>query len=92
MNEMVERVMKAITDAAPAGRWGAAVVTEAQARAAIEAMREPTDDMCRAGCRSIFQEPDAEWHAIGVMGEGWQAMIDNALGEKSDVRLQKSEK
>lgn len=70
MNEMIERVAKAIgktvyeTDRGGLTGWDANAV----ARAAIEAMREPTEAMLEAASGSI-----ARW--------AWPAMIDAALVE-----------
>ena len=91
MSEMVERVARAICEAdgvdpdkeicgmgvqlpigelAPA--WRARLK---QARAAIEAMREPTEAMTN--------QEGLHWgyscHVCGGLKEGWQAMIDDAL-------------
>jgi hypothetical protein len=66
MNEMVERVAKAIS--------GSGVTSPAslrKARAAIAAMREPTDEMLSAF--SSWAMP------IGYTKEGWSAAIDEAL-------------
>ncbi len=71
MSEMVERIARAIHDAAHKGLdfdWPREMRI-AQARAAIEAMRQPTDEMLYSG----------RW-PNDVMGENWQAMIDAALG------------
>jgi len=75
MSEMIERVGLAIQD-----EWqksgmlvGSHLETEAVARAAIAAMREPTQQMLLA-CRA--ERPPARTI------EDWQAMIDAALEEK----------
>lgn len=81
MSEMVERVAKAI-----AMHWGCAPQTydlnpdvrkdwAGYARAAIEAMREPTPNMILAG-----METDAEMTAIA-----YRAMIDAALKEPASA-------
>lgn len=79
MTEMVERVAKAIAEhggsnwetclKAPGQRM--AGMYRAMARAAIEAMREPTVEMCR----------DAAWDDYGPdeCQTCWRAMIDAAL-------------
>lgn len=75
--EMVERVEGAILSAMSRGGD-----SEAMARAAIEAMREPTEAMLKAGARRFSDCWSLE------PGEGldeepeqpiWQAMIDAAL-------------
>ena len=86
MSEMQERVTDAIMGAFEhipdkeyrrtiAGCW---------ARAAIEAMRQPTEEMCEAG----YSAGTGDWGgkydnrrelACGRMSPGWQAMIDAAL-------------
>lgn len=48
----------------------------AAARAAIEAMREPTEAMCDAGSLAW---PSGARYAGGEEAEVWQAMIDEAL-------------
>lgn len=84
MSEMVERVAEAIMRVDADGKisdyykW---------ARAAIEAMREPTEEMRRAGfensphdvggCRDQI-ESGREWMKLAVVGP-YQAMIDEAL-------------
>jgi len=62
---MIERVARAISRAEASDIMWEAFVPEA--RAAIAAMREPTEEMCGAGFH------DANYMAI------WQAMIDAAL-------------
>ena len=60
MSTMVERVAQA------------ARITSDQARVAIAAMREPTEEMIDAWIR-----------APGAIKGGWQGMIDAALGPKA---------
>ena len=69
--KMIERVAKAINEL---GRVDATNYRDrlAIARAAIEAMREPTDAMERAGLREVTI--DATWFK-----PAWQAAIDAAL-------------
>ena len=67
MNEMVRRVADAI------GEAGGVVITWSQARAAIAAMREPTDEMIVAAYKDPSFVPD-----LSPTGT-WQAMIDAAL-------------
>lgn len=90
MNEMVERVAKAVFDEAnrqqphPSDKeWAQASVQDkgaahSFARAAIAAMREPTEAMAVAGAKTV------EGH-VWLTGESihrrWQAMIDAALAE-----------
>lgn len=86
MSEMIERVARAIWASEYTSPWPDGdgypddeyrLVARKQARAAIEAMREPTDAMKAVdgihwgyGC-----------HVCGGLTEGWQAMIDAALSE-----------
>jgi hypothetical protein len=66
MSEIMDRVAKAIRDTAFEGGGSREI-----ARAVIEAMREPTEEM-----------RDAATHVEGVaeyFGEVWRAMIDEAL-------------
>ena len=85
MNEIVERVAKAIHEAAPEDNWsGWDELTDAdissgdpgrdtrrkQARAAIAALREPTGEMIEAAWASSLAED-----AKGT----WQDMIEVAL-------------
>jgi hypothetical protein len=67
---MIERVAGAINRTAPDG-------IEAQDRAAIEAMREPSTEMLETVLHEdgTFSERD---NAFGT----WRAMIDAALSEK----------
>ena len=84
MTDMIEQVAKAIFVASggnpenyihldPKG-W------HPHARAAIEAMREPTDAVMEAGCAS---NPPGSYHAgttlRDIIGAEWRAMIDAAL-------------
>ena len=66
MNEMINRVAKAIALRDTTDEF-------AMARAAIEAMREPTDKMLSAADYSGSLEEGSS--ALGC----WQAMIDEAL-------------
>ena len=90
MTSMVERVARAIAEAegfhlpndmslpyAEGSRIGKSM---AKARAAIEAMREPTDDM-----REAFHKDLGAWlnHAIEDDDHLWKAMIDAALKERT---------
>lgn len=53
---------------------------EVFARAAIEAMREPTEAMLEAGCRA---HPEGDYNGgtmlIGIIEAEWSAMVDAAL-------------
>lgn len=83
--EMVERVARAIEGVhdLPPG------VAERFARAAIQAMREPTEDVVIAGCTALAAIR-AELIAVEISGNNnsiarlkmrtrWRAMIDKAL-------------
>lgn len=78
MNEMIERIARAIhatkDDMTVYPWWHGNVdqcrLSRALARAAITAMREPTDGMVIAGCHH---------ENLGDMAGRWQAMIDKAL-------------
>ena len=75
-SEMVERVAKAIRavvathDDWDSIGYGAREMYRRDARAAIEAMRTPTPDMCSAG--EGYNYPD----------NTWEAMIDAALAKQ----------
>lgn len=75
MSEMIERVARAIMSEENPDSLDQ---YSAMARAAIEAMREPTDEM-----KNCSEE--VHWgyscHVCGGLKEGWQAMIDAALGK-----------
>ena len=76
---MIERVARAIRDVIPAGDD---YPTDA-ARAAIEAMREPTEAMmgdgADAGAHAVLNgELHPESRSVGLV---WAAMIDAALKE-----------
>jgi hypothetical protein len=71
---VIERVAKAIHTAANSSRteedqWCSDAMALAAARAAIEAMREPTKKMWEEG----------SWETGYVSEEAWHAMIDAAL-------------
>jgi hypothetical protein len=71
MSEMIERVGRALAE--QEGYAYDPLPYDARARAAIEAMREPTEGMVTAGGvqRNCF--------SCGGHVEGWQLMIDAAL-------------
>ena len=68
---MTERVARAIASAMGATDWRPYVGT---ARAAVEAMREPTVDMLDAALPNL---PD--W---GYLPDDWRAMIDHVASEQ----------
>ncbi len=81
MTEMIERVAKVMWETSHVGQaWGncspvQAAIYREDARAAIEAMREPTQEMKLAAYKAwtIRVANDAD------IGKIWQAMIDAAL-------------
>ncbi len=82
MSEMIERVAKALyLWQEGKSDWDAAEPESKEdareaARAAIEAMREPTEDMKQCS-------EEIHWnyscHVCGGLTEGWHKMIDHAL-------------
>ncbi len=50
-----------------------------EARAALEAMREPTEDMAERGCYAIAAEPGSSADSAESAKRCWQTMIDKAL-------------
>lgn len=82
MSEMIERVAKAIfADRYPGEDWKDYQKRDycGHARAAIEAMREPTEAMMAAvDCAGV----KAEWLSGKAWAAGYRAMIDAALSEK----------
>jgi hypothetical protein len=83
MNEMIERVARAIAER----RFGSSGkymwqdwTTEAEA--AIEAMLEPTEEMVDAGREGGEVNIDFDFNAAAC----WQAMIDAALNPAEDAR------
>lgn len=73
MSEMIERVARALAKLADNDNWNEFVP---DARAAIEAMREPTDAMMAAvDCAG----EKADWLSGRAWTAAWQAMIDEAL-------------
>ena len=92
MNEMIERVTAAIEAAIWAGLDPDTPDSDALARAAIEAMREPTEAMMKAarnteGMKAVDNAlVGAMIHGFTIPGnkkspleQAWQAMIDAAL-------------
>jgi len=70
---MIEKVARAIEKAELGNNW------EAQARAAIEAMREPTEEMAQRGGAHLGLSPRDRFS----MKAAWKKMIDAALNEKA---------
>ena len=73
MSTMVERVAQALQQEMGAAPLDETAASFALARAAIAAMREPTEEMLNAG-----HEARAKATVNGI----WHAMIDAALEEK----------
>lgn len=77
MSEMIERVARALFEDANGTSDGWENTNQTRwhiaARAAIEAMREPTPGMLQAG----YTEMD--YHAEGWLRAAWPLMIDAAL-------------
>ena len=71
MSTMLKRVAQALQQERGTAPFAEPASSFALARAAIAAMREPTDEMI-----------DAWIGAPGAITEGWQAMIDAALEGK----------
>lgn len=86
MSEMVERVARAIADADMEDYEGREALYNAFARAAIEAMREPTNNMRGIGFDEAYEhiEPSPYGPVVHAkIGQKvWQAMIDAALREE----------
>jgi hypothetical protein len=82
MSDMVERVARAIAAAGTIVDWDEMSVAcqeqfTKEARAAIEAMREPTEAMVDAAWAS-WEDVEGSKGFVGA----WQAMIDEALKQK----------
>jgi hypothetical protein len=80
MSEMIERMAKAMCDAHIPGSWQTAEWPQRhhyidQARAAIEAIREPTQAMIAAACDDFDKRGRGQQSYTHI----WQAMIDEAL-------------
>jgi hypothetical protein len=87
MTDMIERVAKAVKNCGvfPLGDMREYLSPEDAitiARAAVEAMREPTDEMNDAGADKCDGGCAEESCQCGFMGKIWTAMIDAALEEK----------
>jgi hypothetical protein len=78
MSTMVKRVAQALQQEMGTAPFDEPASSFALARAAIAAMREPTQEML-----------DAWLRAPGAIKEGWQAMIDCALRETDDEPVAK---
>jgi hypothetical protein len=79
-NEMVERVARALDamdEHTPQGGYSSPAAWRIHARAAIKAMREPTEEMIEEG-RQLMNLGDETLYPED-MREKWQAMIDVAL-------------
>ena len=96
MTDMIERVAQRLFQnmaASDNGAWETAdpMITRAcmsYARAAIAAMREPTDEMNDAGADKCDGGCAEESCQFGFMGKIWTAMIDAAL-ECSTKQIEK---
>lgn len=78
MSEMVERVAKVLQESC--ARDGMHIdVARHMARAAIEAMREPTEAMLTVGEDVIFDEQHEYGDELLKLPPAWQVMIDEAL-------------
>lgn len=84
MTDMIERVARVIhVQLEPWDAFGVdRVMWIKVARAAIAAMREPTDEMNDAGADKCDGGCAEESCQFGFMGKIWHAMIDAALEEK----------
>lgn len=79
-NEMVERVARAIQAFdGHAAAEGVKPGYEAIARAAIAAMREPTEAMMQEGALHLRMADDAVSTTANDAADTWRAMIDEAL-------------
>ena len=77
MSEMVERVARMLADLAdfaPDDDWH---LFKNKATAVIEAMREPTDAMCRAA--DALDSVSKGVLITPIPAKAWEAMIDEAL-------------
>lgn len=89
MSGMIERVARAIAlasldpetrEAVDPDRWEVADSYHDLARAAIEAMREPTENMLDFG--ACYEDQDHDIFDEGdISRDVWRAMIDAALSE-----------
>ena len=86
--DMVDRVAKAIAEASGFFDDGAVAGFRPIARAALQAMREPTNVMLDAAAaidenQIVRDNPGGAWDA--TQKALWAAMIAAALGEKTDA-------
>lgn len=85
MSEMIERVARAIWDATPNHSPAKGNGDQAwrffvdEARAAIEAMREPTSDMLRTADGVVLTDEELESGPYELTKAEYQSMIDKAL-------------
>ena len=88
MSDMIERVARALHDmhgAGPAYELAADDWRD-MARAAIEAMREPTQKMRLAGIAEYSRpDPTPEHESTLIFNAVWRAMADAALLSKVDA-------
>lgn len=91
--DMIEKVAKAIFDAMDVTDGLDSSSADRYARAAIEAMREPTQEMVEAGqeVNNLLPEDRDPPNAFlflshDEMTEAWQAMIDAALVPSPPLR------
>lgn len=84
-NEMIDRVAKAIYEVDGGKGWHLhSKFYLDSARAAIEAMREPTEAMKFSGgmwCEALMFEEDGEGIIFDDIGKVYEVMIDAALAE-----------
>jgi hypothetical protein len=78
---MIERIAQAIFDKDPEGLF-TIHHAEVYARAALEAMREPTKAMLDAADAAHPRGYGRETPLTTIIGTEWRAMIDAALKEK----------
>ena len=88
MSEMIERVAKALSEREGSGPWEGGLLGESgremwrkTARAAIEAMREPTPDMIQSAIPELLYDDQQD-----CIGAAYTAMIDEALSERGPLR------
>lgn len=82
MSDMVERVKTALIAESENQKLTHANFWQALARAAIEAMREPTEEMLQAGTNAV---DDGETYSCRAKAEGaYYDMLSAALSPKGD--------
>lgn len=77
---MVERVARAVRGVTPPGYGLYDAESEAFARAALQAMLEPTEEMIEAGVRATGNTP-WDWSKLDTMKAAFNAAIQAALSE-----------